>query len=49
MENRHEGGYEYVFASNVPDDLTSIVCHSAMREPVQIVNCGHRFCKMCYE
>ncbi|XP_057302613.1 TNF receptor-associated factor 4-like [Hydractinia symbiolongicarpus] len=48
-KEEHEGGYDYFFASSVPVDLTCVVCHSAMRDPVQIVNCGHRFCNLCYE
>ncbi|PFX14193.1 TNF receptor-associated factor 4 [Stylophora pistillata] len=43
------GGYDFEFTSKVPDDLECPVCHFAMKDPVQIVRCGHRFCNLCLE
>ena len=43
-----EGGYECDFVSEVPEDYTCIVCLHALKDPVQIADCGHRLCKPCY-
>lgn len=43
------GGYDYEFASNVPEDLVCLVCKLTLKEPVQIVECGHRLCSICKE
>ena len=44
-----EGGYDAEFVTAPPDDLVCIMCHLALREPVQIARCGHRFCSVCFE
>ncbi|XP_078350442.1 TNF receptor-associated factor 4-like [Oculina patagonica] len=43
------GGYDYDFTSRVPEDLECLVCHLTMKDPVQIVGCGHRLCNICME
>ncbi|KAL9960688.1 hypothetical protein ACROYT_G034174 [Oculina patagonica] len=43
------GGYDYEFTSRVPDDLECLVCHLTLKDPVQIVECGHRLCNICME
>ncbi|XP_078342900.1 TNF receptor-associated factor 5-like isoform X1 [Oculina patagonica] len=43
------GGYDYEFTSRVPEDRKCPVCRSTMKDPVQIVGCGHRLCKICME
>ena len=43
------GGYDYEFTSRVPEDLECLVCHLTMKDPVQIVGCGHRLCNICME
>ena len=43
------GGYDYEFTSRVPEDLECLVCHLTMKDPVQIVGCGHRLCSICME
>ncbi|XP_022787414.1 TNF receptor-associated factor 6-like [Stylophora pistillata] len=43
------GGYDYEFTSDVPEDFECPVCHLPMKDPVQIVQCGHRFCSICME
>ena len=40
------GGYDYEFASSVPEYWECLVCHLTMKDPVQIVGCGHRLCSM---
>jgi len=44
-----QGGYDAEFVDPLPDDLTCIVCHLALKDPVQIANCGHRFCNICFK
>lgn len=43
-----EGGFDAEFIEAIPDDLTCIVCHLALKDPVQIAECGHRFCSICF-
>jgi len=42
------GGYDYEFLEVLPDDLTCTLCHFAYKQPVQIEECGHKFCKECF-
>ena len=44
-----EGGYDYDFTSEIPEDLICSVCHFVVREPVQLESCGHRTCKTCFQ
>ena len=43
-----EGGYECDFCSEVPEDLICSVCHFVVKEPIQLENCGHGMCKLCF-
>lgn len=43
------GGYDYEFIDKVPDDWECVVCNLTMKDPVQIVECGHRLCNICME
>ena len=43
------GGYDFEFTSEVPDDFDCPVCQLTMKDPIQIVGCGHRLCKICSE
>jgi len=43
------GGYDYDFIEVLPDDLTCTLCHFAYKQPVQIEDCGHKFCKECFQ
>ena len=43
------GGYDYEFTSGVPEDWKCLVCHLTLKDPVQIVGCGHRLCNICME
>ena len=43
------GGYDYEFTVTVPDRCECLVCHLPMKDPVQIVGCGHRLCNICME
>ena len=51
-EGRNEpelGEYDYEFTCNVPDYWECLVCHLALKDPVQIEKCGHRLCSICME
>jgi len=43
------GGYDYDFINDVPEDLVCALCHFAFKNPVQIEECGHIYCKDCYQ
>lgn len=43
------GGYDFEFTSKVPEYWECLVCHLTMKDPVQIVGCGHRLCNICME
>ena len=45
--DRGVGGYDNEFASPLPQEYECPICHLAFREPVQIEECGHRFCQSC--
>ena len=41
------GGYDAEFAAALPTEYECPICHLAFRDPVQIEECGHRFCQSC--
>jgi len=43
------GGYDYVFITDLPEDLVCTLCHLAFKNPLQIEECGHIFCKLCFD
>ena len=43
-----EGGYECDFVNEVPEDFTCVLCLLALKNPVQMADCGHRLCKTCF-
>ena len=46
MEEQY--GFDADFVGEVPEFFKCVVCHLVLREPVQIMTCGHRFCKPCF-
>ena len=42
-------GYEACFVEKVGEDFKCILCHLVLRNPVQIMSCGHRFCANCFQ
>lgn len=38
---------EYKFVSTVPDHLECPICVAPLKDPVQVLGCGHRFCETC--
>lgn len=45
------GGYDYELVATqiAPEDFTCVFCHYILKGPVQIEECGHIFCKDCFE
>ena len=43
------GGYEYEFVDEVSNSQKCPVCLLPMRDAVQTLECGHRFCKDCLQ
>ena len=43
-----ESGFDFLFVNDVSDELICVVCHLVLKEPVQLVQCGHRLCKSCF-
>jgi len=43
------GGYDYVFITDISEDLVCTLCHLAFKNPLQIEECGHIFCKLCFD
>uniref|UniRef100_A0A8D0GP38 TNF receptor associated factor 4 n=1 Tax=Sphenodon punctatus TaxID=8508 RepID=A0A8D0GP38_SPHPU len=42
-------GYDYKFLEKPKRRLLCPLCGKAMREPVQVSTCGHRFCDTCLQ
>ena len=44
-----DGGFDVEFEDESVDidGISCVICLSILREPVQAVPCGHRFCKNC--
>lgn len=42
-------GYVADFVNELPEELMCIVCYYALKKPVQIADCGHRFCEICFQ
>ena len=43
-----ESGYNFDFVSDFSDELICVACHLVLKELVQLVKCGHRLCKSCF-
>lgn len=37
-----EDGHDYDFGNDVPEELVCVLSHLALKEAVQMVDCGHR-------
>lgn len=42
-------GYDYKFLEKPKRRFQCPLCSKAMREPVQVSTCGHRFCDTCLQ
>ena len=40
-------GYDFDFVDELQEDQVCPICKRAMRDPVQIVECGHQCCEYC--
>jgi len=48
LENQY--GYdESLFISDAPDYFHCVICTLVLRDPVQILSCGHKMCAICFE
>jgi len=43
------GGYDYEFVTDLSEDLICTLCHFAFKNPVQIEECGHIYCQVCFQ
>lgn len=43
------GGYDYQFLEPLSEDFTCVFCHLALKNPLQVEDCGHIFCKGCFD
>ena len=46
-EEQTYGGLDLKFLSTYADEFECPVCQLTLRDPVQIVGCGHRLCNSC--
>ena len=37
------------FVEELPDHFKCAICCLALRNPIQLVACGHRFCSVCFQ
>ncbi|XP_057302475.1 TNF receptor-associated factor 3-like [Hydractinia symbiolongicarpus] len=44
-----DGGFDANFVTDIHDLLKCVVCNFVLKSPVQVIECGHRFCRECYE
>ena len=43
-------GYdESIFISEIPEHLLCMICTLVLRDPIQILCCGHKACELCFE
>lgn len=47
--DRETGGFEAEFVLPLPEEYECPICQLAFRDPVQIEDCGHRFCQSCLQ
>lgn len=45
--NGCSGGWEHTFSTAVSKDFECIICKLPLRDPWQLVTCGHRLCASC--
>ena len=43
-----DGGYDLDFVDEVLEEFSCCVCHLTLKKPVEIENCGHRLCELCF-
>lgn len=47
--DRVTGGFEVEFIQPLPEEYECPICQLAFRDPIQIEDCGHRFCQSCLQ
>ena len=48
MDDSIAEGYDATFIEDVADYLKCIICQLVLRNPVLMVECGHRLCSGCF-
>jgi len=43
-----EGGYDEQFVEIPSDHLKCAICTHVLKDPIQIMRCGHRYCSICF-
>lgn len=41
--------HDFDFVDELSTELVCGICQSAVKDPVQNSDCGHRFCAVCFE
>merc|ERR1712136_260945 len=49
MMDSSEYGYDATFIEEIREEYKCVVCHLVLRNPLQIMSCGHRFCARCFD
>ena len=44
-----EGGFDAMFMEEIREEYKCVFCWLVIRDPVQIMSCGHRFCARCFD
>ena len=47
--SEEQQGYEATFVEDISEDLKCVICRLVLRNPIQIMRCGHRLCNACFE
>jgi len=49
MQEVERYGFDVSFVEEIRDEYKCVFCCLVIRDPVQIMSCGHRFCARCFE
>ena len=41
--------HDIEFVEELPDHFKCTICTCLLKDPIQLANCGHRFCSSCFE
>ena len=41
--------HDFDFVDELPTESICVICHFALKDPLQNADCGHRFCAVCFE
>ena len=49
MQEVKQCGFDVSFVEEISVEYKCVFCHLVIRDPVQIMSCGHRFCASCFD